>query len=51
MIGLMIFEMVIAIAAGIGVWFAERVDRPRRRAMRDARGRPAEPQRSLHPIA
>lgn len=42
MIGLAIFAMVITIATGIGVYFAERVDRPRRRAMYEARLRPAE---------
>ncbi|MEO5938199.1 MAG: hypothetical protein ABIQ43_04235 [Sphingomonas sp.] len=42
MIGLLIFAMALALATGIGVFFAERVDRPRRRAMHAARLRPAE---------
>lgn len=36
MIGIAIFIVILAIPTGIGVWLAERVDRPRRRAMRDA---------------
>jgi hypothetical protein len=31
MIGLIIFAVALAIATGIGVYLAERVDRPRRR--------------------
>lgn len=42
MIGLAVFAVALATATGIGVYFAERVDRPRRRAMRAARLRPAE---------
>jgi hypothetical protein len=42
MIGLIIFAVALAAATGIGVYFAERVDRPRRRAMHEARLRPAE---------
>lgn len=42
MIGLIMFAVAIAIATGIGVYFAERVDRPRRRAMYAARLAPAE---------
>ncbi len=42
MIGLAIFAVIVAIPTGIGVWLAERVDRPRRRAMREARVQPAE---------
>jgi hypothetical protein len=42
MIGLIIFAVALATATGIGVYFAERVDRPRRRAMHEARLRPAE---------
>lgn len=42
MIGLIMFAVAIAIATGIGVYFAERVDRPRRRAMHAARLAPAE---------
>ena len=42
MIGFVIVAVAIAIAAGIGVWLTERVDRPRRRAMHDARVQPAE---------
>ena len=42
MIGLIIFAVALATATGIGVYLAERVDRPRRRAMHEARLRPAE---------
>ena len=35
MFGLAIFIAILAIPTGIGVWLAERVDRPRRRAMRE----------------
>ena len=42
MIGLAIFAVALAIATGIGVFFVERVDRPRRRALHEARLRPAE---------
>ena len=42
MIGIAIFAVVLAIPTGIGVWLAERVDRPRRRAMRQASLQPAE---------
>ncbi|MEO5937566.1 MAG: hypothetical protein ABIQ43_00995 [Sphingomonas sp.] len=40
--GLIIFTVVIAIPTGIAVWLTERVDRPRRQAMRDAQIQPAE---------
>ncbi|MDB5678065.1 hypothetical protein [Sphingomonas bacterium] len=40
--GLIIFIAVIAIPTGIAVWLTERVDRPRRRAMREAQIQPAE---------
>jgi hypothetical protein len=39
---LLIITAIIGIPAGIGVWLAERVDRPRRRAMREAQIQPAE---------
>ena len=42
MIGLAIFVVILAIPTGVGVWLAERVDRPRRRAMREAVIQPAE---------
>jgi len=42
MIGLAIFVVILAVPTGLGVWLAERVDRPRRRAMRDASLQPAE---------
>jgi len=42
MIGLVIFVVILAIPTGIGVWLAERVDRPRRRAIREASLQPAE---------
>lgn len=42
MIGLIIFAAIVAVPTGIAVWLAERVDRPRRRAMRDAQVQPAE---------
>ena len=42
MIGLVIFAVILAIPTGVGVWLTERVDRPRRRAMRDAQVQPAE---------
>ena len=37
-----VFVVILAIPTGIGVWLAERVDRPRRRAMRQAGMQPAE---------
>ncbi|WP_294045076.1 hypothetical protein [Sphingomonas sp.] len=40
--GLIIFAAIVAVPAAIAVWLAERVDRPRRRAMRDAQVHPAE---------
>lgn len=40
--GLLIFTAIIAIPTGIAVWLTERVDRPRRAAMRDAQIQPAE---------
>ncbi|MDB5681932.1 MAG: hypothetical protein JWO16_1737 [Sphingomonas bacterium] len=40
--GLIIFIVIIAIPTGIAVWLTERVDRPRRRAMREAQAQPAE---------
>jgi len=40
--GLLIFTVILAIPTGIAVWLAERVDRPRRAAMRDAQIQPAE---------
>jgi len=40
--GLIIITAIIAIPAGIAVWLTERVDRPRRRAMREAQIQPAE---------
>jgi hypothetical protein len=42
MMGLAIFAAILAVPTGIGVWLAERVDRPRRRAMREANLQPAE---------
>lgn len=42
MMGLAIFAVILAVPTGIGVWLAERVDRPRRRAMREANLQPAE---------
>jgi hypothetical protein len=42
MMGLAIFVVILAIPTGIGVWLAERVDRPRRRALRQASLQPAE---------
>ena len=39
--GMLIFTVIVAIPTGIAAWLAERVDRPRRRAMRDA-AQPAE---------
>ncbi|MEO5494625.1 MAG: hypothetical protein ABIR08_11460 [Sphingomonas sp.] len=42
MMGLMIFAVALAVATGSGVYLAERVDRPRRRAMHAARLLPAE---------
>lgn len=42
MMGLAIFAVILAIPTGIGVWLAERVDRPRRRAMRQAAVQPAD---------
>lgn len=39
---LVIFTIIIAIPTGIAVWLTERVDRPRRAAMRDAQIQPAE---------
>lgn len=40
--GMLIFLMILAIPTGIGVWLTERIDRPRRRAMREAQVQPAE---------
>ncbi|MES2095375.1 MAG: hypothetical protein V4459_01310 [Pseudomonadota bacterium] len=40
--GFVILIAIIAVPTGICVWLAERVDRPRRRAMRDAHILPAE---------
>jgi hypothetical protein len=40
--GILIFLVILAIPTGIAVWLTERVDRPRRRAMRDALIQPAE---------
>ncbi len=40
--GLIIFTVIIAIPTGIAVYLTERVDRPRRRAMREAKIQPAE---------
>jgi len=42
MMGLAIFAVILAIPTCIGVWLAERVDRPRRRALREASLHPAE---------
>jgi hypothetical protein len=39
---MLIFIAVMAVVAGIGVYLTERVDRPRRRAMRLAAETPAE---------
>lgn len=39
---LLIITAIIGIPAGIAVWLTERVDRPRRRAMREAQIQPAE---------
>jgi len=39
---MLILVVALAIPAGIGVWLTERVDRPRRRAMREAQVQPAE---------
>jgi hypothetical protein len=33
--GIVIFLAILAIPTGIAVWLTERVDRPRRRAMRE----------------
>jgi len=35
----LIIEAAIAASAGVGVWLTERVDRPRRRALRHAQAR------------
>ena len=40
--GILVFIVVLAIPTGIAVWLTERVDRPRRRAMREAQVQPAE---------
>jgi HAMP domain-containing protein len=40
--GMIIFAAIIAVPAAIAVWLTERVDRPRRAAMRDAQVHPAE---------
>ena len=40
--GIVIMIAIIAVPTGIAVWLSERVDRPRRRAMRDAQIQPAE---------
>jgi ABC-type proline/glycine betaine transport system permease subunit len=39
---LLIITVIIGIPTGIAVWLTERVDRPRRRAMREAQVQPAE---------
>jgi len=42
MMVLLVTTVIIAIPTGIAVWLTERVDRPRRRAMREAQIQPAE---------
>ena len=39
---MLVFVVILAIPTGIAVWLTERVDRPRRRAMREAQIQPAE---------
>lgn len=38
----LIFVAILAVPTGLAVWLTERVDRPRRRAMREAQVQPAE---------
>lgn len=42
MFGFVIFIAIVAVPTGIAVWLTERVDRPRRRALREAAIQPAE---------
>ena len=42
MMVLLVTTVIIAIPTSIAVWLTERVDRPRRRAMREAQVQPAE---------
>ena len=39
---MLIVIVILAIPTGIAVWLTERIDRPRRRAMRQAQIQPAE---------
>ncbi len=41
MIGLVVLTIIVVVPTALGVWLAERVDRPRRAAMREERARSA----------